>query len=475
LERSRLAELDSLAGAAQKRISKSISKTLLAYFKKLSDTDTPPSKEQLEQPYLPDIDPVFVQETETLIATALLLGMDHTARKVNAADGEIPPLPFEEAVSFMKGRIPMTKTEWNELESKLRFRSFTVARLAQVDYIEAARGRLISALEKGDGFASTWNDIRAIASEDGALNFKPGYWENVFRTNTQTAYTAGKLMQFKDNPPPAWQLLIIDDSRTSDICRGLIQGGKRSLAMPSDHPFWEKYGFPPYHYQCRTGLQAVYQSQIGTDVQVENPSIESLNKHFKPMKGFGGNSLDSGNYWMMTPGMFERGLRYGVINEFNMLDNIVADFDSVWKGYKREIVGKGWIDIHEKAIGYDEFKNNYEMAKKMTADGDHIKMLPIHRHKYWRNPDYLRNCSLWELESPNGSPSSINDAIREGQKQALNLILQLPKNVNREEVLWTLHKRFTFKKSPARVKNLIIYFGDQKEFWTAEQLRALVK
>jgi hypothetical protein len=55
-------------------------------------------------------------------------------------------------------------------------------------------------------------------------------------------------MQFKNNPPPAWQLLIVDDSRTSDICRGLIQSGKQSLALPSNHPFWEKYGFPPYHY-----------------------------------------------------------------------------------------------------------------------------------------------------------------------------------------------------------------------------------
>jgi hypothetical protein len=49
-------------------------------------------------------------------------------------------------------------------------------------------------MEKGEGYASTRNDIKAIAAEDGALNFKPSYWENVYRTNTQTAYTAGKLM-----------------------------------------------------------------------------------------------------------------------------------------------------------------------------------------------------------------------------------------------------------------------------------------
>jgi hypothetical protein len=83
-------------------------------------------------------------------------------------------------------------------------------------------------------------------------------------------------MQFKNNPPPAWRLLIINDSRTSDICRGLIREGKDDLTLASNHPFWKTFGFPPYHYQCRTGLQAVYQSQINHGAQVENPTIENL-------------------------------------------------------------------------------------------------------------------------------------------------------------------------------------------------------
>jgi hypothetical protein len=107
--------------------------------------------------------------------------MDHALRNLNTADTEIPPLPFEEAVSFIKGRVPVTKTEWNDiLEPKLHFRAFTVARLAQCDYINSVRGKLIGAMQDGQGFASTWKDIKAIADEDGAFQFRPGYWENVF-------------------------------------------------------------------------------------------------------------------------------------------------------------------------------------------------------------------------------------------------------------------------------------------------------
>jgi SPP1 gp7 family putative phage head morphogenesis protein len=373
----------------------------------------------------------------------------------------------------MKSKIPMTKKEWNALEPKLRFRAFTVARLSQLDYIEAVRGRLISAMEKGEGYASTWKDIKAIAAEDGAINFTPGYWETVYRTNTQTAYTAGKLMQFKDNPPPAWRLLIIDDDRTSGICRGLVRDGKQSLVMASDHPFWKTFGYPPYHFNCRTGLQAVYKSEIGNGTIVENPSMKSLRKEFTPMDGFGGNPLDNGNYWMMTKGMFKRGLYYGVINEFNQLDNIVKDFDSLWIEYERKTIGKGWIDIHKSAFRNNDFNENYKVAQKLAKDGEHIKMLPEHKGKGitgWKNPDYLMNSNLWELESPCGSLSSIDDAIHYGIKQAPNIILNIPKNADRDTVFYGIKKRVQYKNNAEKIRNLIIYFGDEREQYTTPQI-----
>ena len=270
--------------AALHRIKRRISHTVIEYLNSLQKNHVIPTKEQLEKPFIPEVDPALVKETETLIATALLLGMDHALRKLDAADTKIPSLTFEEAASFLKSRIPVTKAEWNALEPKLRFRAFTVARLAQCDYIETARQVLYRSFESGKGAAETYKQLRTIQTlvKDDALKLRPGYWENVFRTNTQTAYVAGKLMHFQNNPPPAWRLLIIDDSRTSNICRGLIRGGKQSLAMASDHPFWGKFGFPPYHFQCRTGLQAVYESEIKNGTQVENPEMADMQKQFPP-------------------------------------------------------------------------------------------------------------------------------------------------------------------------------------------------
>jgi hypothetical protein len=353
--------------------------------------------------------------------------MDHAARKINAADEEISPLPFEEAVSFMKSRIPMTKTEWNGLEPKLRFRAFTVARLAQVDYIDTVRGRLVSALEKGDSFASTWNDIRAVAAEDGALNFRPGYWENVFRTNTQIAYTAGKLIQFKNNPPPAWQLLIVDDSRTSDICRGLIHSGKQSLALPSNHPFWEKYGFPPYHYQCRTGLQAVYQSQIGTDVQVENPSLENLDDHFKPMDGFGGNPLDKESWWMMTEKMALRAARYNIFNEvesfarenglYNFALNLVKGEDL------RQLEGTNYAA--RKAVMANPFPKEVRAAKILEENEHTVYFTPENKTKHMRNYDAIIDGRLGEFKNPENF-NNIRKHLNKADTQRASIVCLTP-------------------------------------------------
>jgi hypothetical protein len=241
--------------------------------------------------------------------------------------------------------------------------------------------------------------------------------------------------------------------------------------LASDHPFWKTFGFPPYHYQCRTGIQAVYKSQIDHGVRVENPSMQSLQERFHPMKGFGGNPLDSGNYWMMTPDMFERGLKYGVIHEFNFMDNIVSDFASIWKGYTREITGKGWIDIHQRARGGGEFDKNYAAAKKLALDGERVKILPVYNADGWKSAGYLINAGLWELESPNGSKASIENAIRYGQAQAPNLVLQVPETSDLTLVLRTIFKRFTRADSPARIRKLILLWGDRKTEWTADQIK----
>lgn len=365
---------------------------------------------------------VEIDKVEQVLATSLLLGYDHGSSTINLADESVnlSRVSYNEAIKYLKKRISVSKDEWNDLEPKLRFRAFTVARLTQVDYIEAAKGRLIDAMEKGEGLAETWKDIKAIAAEDSSA-LLPGYWETVYRTNIQTSYNAGKRIEFNKNPPEAIALLVIEDLRTSTICKPLI-----GLVLPGNHPFW-KSNWPPFHYNCRTTVRRVEKHEIGKTIQVENPSMAFLRKKFKPMSGFGKDPVDNGTWWMMHQSQVKRGIINGIITEFNRSENVIADYDDVWEGYVRVKDEKGgWYDLVDNPPG-DWETDNKPVVERMIKDGYRIKVLPLVEGKGitgWKNPDVYINGVLADIKkSKLPSKSSIQHRLDDAQKQGLFTVI----------------------------------------------------
>lgn len=178
-----------------------------------------------------------------------MLGLIHAEeenpeRKIDAADEtEIPEIPFNEAMQFLKSKVPMSKAEWKSLEPKLRFRAFTVAQLGSAEVVDKAKQILLKSFEKGGGtYSDTWEELKKKVNVN-VLGIKPGYWENVFRTNTQSAYIAGKLQQYENTGVAAYQLMVIEDGRTSKICRHLLTASGYGMIISVDHPFWKNTDF----------------------------------------------------------------------------------------------------------------------------------------------------------------------------------------------------------------------------------------
>lgn len=166
------------------------------------------------------------------------MGMDHTVSRIEFTEiGEIIPEPvtFEEALKLFMLRVPMTKEEWRELEPKLRFRAFTVARLSELDAIEAIRKRVLKVIEEGKTLRQFWEEAGRdeLLKRAGFHRGDPWYWETVFRTNIQTAYNAGRAYQFKKNPPAYYEFVGITDSRQTPVCRA-----RSGVIRRSDDPFW---------------------------------------------------------------------------------------------------------------------------------------------------------------------------------------------------------------------------------------------
>ena len=253
--------------------------------------------------------------------------------------------------------------------------------------------------------------------------------------------------------------MVIDDSRTTDICRNLLRQSGYGMVLPVDHDFWKKYGFPPYHFNCRTSIRAVYSSQIGgrSGQKLDNIKMSGF-ENFKPQEGFGGNPVDNGNWWMLTQGQMEQAIKYGVLREFNRDENIFADYDSVWKGYKRhEGKNGGWYDLCENPPN-DWFSDNKPIVEILADNGYKVKVIPALeniKNKYkvnWSNPDIILNGFLADIKIVE---KSIKSRLKSAKEQKLKkVVLFIPDFFSRE----TIEKTFT-EWSHGTLEVLWIYKG----------------
>ena len=250
---------------------------------------------------MPDIT-VQVRETEKLFLASILLGFDHAGTTLELSDEEWPQeFGFEEAEEYLKTRIPMNKKDWKNLESQVRFRAFTVAKLSTVDAIQSVRDKLLRAMQNGQGMAEWWDRLHADEAV-GLSGAKPWYWETVYRTNIQTNYNAGRAMQFALTNPEYLEFIGIEDIRQTPICQD-----RTGTILPATHPFW-KSNWPGLHHRCRSSVRAVTKAEM--DIMGTKPTglPENLTK---PSKGFGRHPIDSGSFYKLTDQMKNRAAKYG--------------------------------------------------------------------------------------------------------------------------------------------------------------------
>ena len=292
-----------------------------------------------------------------------------------------------------------------------------------------------------------------------------------FYTNTQSAYVAGKLQRYEGTGAKAYQLMVIDDSRTTDICRNLLRKSGYGMVLPVDHDFWKKYGFPPYHFNCRTSIRAVYSSQIGgrSGQKLDNIKMSGF-ENFKPQEGFGGNPVDKESWWMLTQGQMEQAIKYGVLREFNRDENIFADYDSVWKGYKRhEGKNGGWYDLCENPPNdWEKGKHpNKPIVEFLAENGYKIKVVPDLKNiksefnVLWSNPDIILDGILFDIKELDSLTSSaVKSRIKSAwEKQRLNhVVLNIPDEISVDEIEKGF-KRFAGEKHSVTMNVLWIYKG----------------
>ena len=474
-ERNRAREIDSLSEAAKKAINPYLNKAVKGFLTAIKGKEN-----QVKNVKKEDYSTLFPEETadavaataagyvhavEQLIASSYMLGMIHAdedkprnGKSITAADEapeEIPAISFEKAKDFLASKIPMTKSEWLKLEPKLRFRAFTVAKLGQAELIDRVKWELVKSIQSGTGVAQTWDDLKKLA-EKSIDNFSPWYWETVFRTNTQSAYVAGKLQQYEGTGAKAYQLMVIDDSRTTDICRNLLRQSGYGMVLPVEHDFWKKYGFPPYHFNCRTSVRAVYSSQIGgrSGQKLDNIKMSGF-ENFKPQEGFGGNPVDKESWWKMTESMKAKADAFGLWGAYDM--DMLNYQKELLQGYDLKYKGKkgGYV---EAAKNWKYSEKEMTAAKIMADNGHTVYLLPRGNVIGIKNPDMLIDNQIGDIKQPiSGSKTAVDNEIRDAAHQKARIVfLQIPDtDVPLKTLIDTAKRR---QERSGKVEKILIYF-----------------
>lgn len=246
---------------------------------------------------------------------AMLLGMTPEVGTDNFADTEpIEILPYKEALTYTRKKLPVDAETYYALDDKMRYRAFAVSRLADGDAVRCVQSMLADAMEEGKSLSQFLQMTEGDLADAAGMGRGAGwYYETVFRTNTATAYNVGRAIGYEEVPPIALELIGIDDTRQTEICHSLTVPPFR---RPYGDSVWEHL-WPPFHFNCRTTVRAIYDESEIEEAGGPDAFYSKSAPDFAPAEGFGAYPVDkTDTWWNLTDAMQERAGKYGLEAEF---------------------------------------------------------------------------------------------------------------------------------------------------------------
>lgn len=185
---------------------------------------------------------------------------------------EVESRPPKAALAYWKSRAAVMPAEYEALGEAARRRAFAVAGLNRRAQVEAVHQALTEALDKGLPLSAFKKRLRPLLEEKGWAGKKAWRIENVYRTNMQSAYMAGRYeaLEKASAGRPFWRYLAVKDRRTRPTHAAM--NGK---VYPHGHQFWATW-YPPNGFKCRCTVQSLSQRQVdkrGLAVEEDMPGL----------------------------------------------------------------------------------------------------------------------------------------------------------------------------------------------------------
>ncbi len=180
-------------------------------------------------------------------------------------------LPPEKAIEYFASKGLKTTLDWQSLWQESHIKAFTIAGAAKLDILQNVKDELDNALHKGIPLQEFKDSLIPRLQALGWLSSSPEKMpyrlENMYRTNIQTAFMAGRYREMMENVKnrPYWQYVAVMDSRTRPAHAAL-----HGKVFRYDDPFWKTF-YPPNGFQCRCRVRTYSE----TDIEERNITVES--------------------------------------------------------------------------------------------------------------------------------------------------------------------------------------------------------
>lgn len=191
------------------------------------------------------------------------------------------------SIKFALGLKPAKAIEWlqakgvtaesyRNLTASEIAKVYTIARITDLDMLNDIKQSMIKAADNGQAFADWRKDILQhlqnkgwlhpnghngqdiIDPKTGEVFGTPRRLDTIYRTNMQSAYSAGQYQGYMDNIDhrPYWMYDAVADHRTRPA-----HAAMDGLVYRYDDPFWTTF-YPPNGYNCRCTVVALAERDI---------------------------------------------------------------------------------------------------------------------------------------------------------------------------------------------------------------------
>ena len=201
---------------------------------------------------------------------------------------------FKDAVEFLKRKKALTSEEYRLLDEECRARAFTVSGYTSAEILQEFLDCLQKAAEEGTTKEQFQKDMEHFLEAHGYEGMNPWKSDNIFRTNIQTAFSAGHYKSMTDETVmkmrPYWQYQTAGDGKVRES-HAVMEG----RVYPADDPIWDIW-YPPNGFKCRCIVVSLSERQVksmGLHVETQPPHDVDYStgeiRFLFPDKGFSNN------------------------------------------------------------------------------------------------------------------------------------------------------------------------------------------